>query len=49
MKIVITGITGFVGQNLVSYLADFDILGVSRVSKGKNIRGQVFFLGSNLI
>jgi nucleoside-diphosphate-sugar epimerase len=37
MKIGITGVTGFVGQNLATYLADFDILGVSRVSKGRNI------------
>lgn len=37
MKIGITGITGFVGQNLASYLADFDILGVSRKSTDRNI------------
>jgi nucleoside-diphosphate-sugar epimerase len=40
MKIGITGITGFVGQNLASYLANFDILGVSRGSKGRNISYQ---------
>jgi nucleoside-diphosphate-sugar epimerase len=37
MKIAITGITGFVGQNLSSYLASFDIQGISRHAKGKNI------------
>ena len=30
MKIAITGVTGFVGQNLARYLSDIDILGVSR-------------------
>jgi len=37
MKIAITGVTGFVGQNLAKYLADIDILGVSREAKGLNI------------
>ena len=40
VKIGITGITGFVGQNLASYLANFDILGVSRRSKGRNVSYQ---------
>jgi nucleoside-diphosphate-sugar epimerase len=40
VKIGITGITGFVGQNLASYLADFDILGVSRESTDRNISYQ---------
>ena len=40
MKIGITGVTGFVGQNLASYLADFDILGVSRGAEGNNISYQ---------
>lgn len=30
MKVAITGITGFVGQNLSKYLSDFSILGISR-------------------
>ena len=37
MKIAITGVTGFVGQNLARYLSDIDILGVSREAKGLNI------------
>ena len=37
MKIVITGVTGFVGQNLARYLSDIDILGISREAKGLNI------------
>jgi len=37
MKIAITGVTGFVGQNLARYLSDIDILGVSRGAKGLNI------------
>ena len=37
MKIAITGVTGFVGQNLARYLSDTDILGVSREAKGLNI------------
>jgi nucleoside-diphosphate-sugar epimerase len=45
MKIAITGITGFVGQNLASYLADFDILGVSRKSTDRNISYQELSLG----
>ena len=40
MKIGITGITGFVGQNMSSFLTDFDILGISRESKGRNISYQ---------
>lgn len=40
MKIGITGITGFVGQNLASYLVNYDVLGVSRESKGRNINYQ---------
>ena len=37
MKIAITGVTGFVGQNLARYLSDIDVLGVSREAKGLNI------------
>ena len=37
MKIAITGVTGFVGQNLARYLSDIDILGISREAKGINI------------
>ncbi|MDC1237772.1 NAD-dependent epimerase/dehydratase family protein [Polaribacter sp.] len=37
MKIAITGVTGFVGQNLARYLSDIDILGISREAKGLNI------------
>ena len=37
MKIAITGVTGFVGQNLARYLSDIDILGVSREAKDLNI------------
>jgi nucleoside-diphosphate-sugar epimerase len=37
MKIAITGVTGFVGQNIARYLFDFEILGVSRESKSMNI------------
>ena len=37
LKIIITGVTGFVGQNLARYLSDIDILGVSREAKGINI------------
>ena len=37
MKIAITGVTGFVGQNLARYLSDIDILGVSREAKCLNI------------
>lgn len=37
MKIAITGIKGFVGQNLARYLSDIDILGISREAKGINI------------
>jgi len=37
MKIAITGITGFVGQNLARYLYDIDVLGISREVKGTNI------------
>lgn len=37
MKIAITGITGFVGQNLARYLSDIDVLGVSREAIGLNI------------
>lgn len=37
MKIAITGITGFVGQNLARYLSDIDILGISREANGLNI------------
>ncbi|NQV78263.1 MAG: NAD-dependent epimerase/dehydratase family protein [Lutibacter sp.] len=37
MNILITGITGFVGQNLARYLSDIDILGISREAKGINI------------
>ena len=40
MKIGITGITGFVGQNLANYLENFDILGVSRESDNRNISYQ---------
>ena len=40
MKIAITGVTGFVGQNLARYLSDIDILGISRGSKGRNISYQ---------
>jgi nucleoside-diphosphate-sugar epimerase len=45
-KILITGITGFVGQNLSSYLSDFDIQGISRTSKGKNIGYEELFLNN---
>ena len=31
-NIAITGVTGFVGQNLKNYLSDFEIKGISRVS-----------------
>jgi len=37
MKIAITGVTGFVGQNIARYLFDSEILGVSRESKSMNI------------
>jgi len=37
MKIAITGVTGFVGQNLVRYLSDIDVLGISREAKDINI------------
>lgn len=37
MKIAITGITGFIGQNLAKYLSDFDVLGISRKANGINI------------
>ena len=37
MKIAITGVTGFVGENLSRYLSDIDILGISREAKGINI------------
>jgi nucleoside-diphosphate-sugar epimerase len=37
MKIAITGVTGFVGQNLTRYLSDIEILGISREAKGINI------------
>jgi len=40
MKIGITGVTGFVGQNLSSYLTNFEVLGVSREAKGRNISYQ---------
>lgn len=40
MNICITGITGFVGENLSTYLTNFNVLGVSRVSNGKNINYQ---------
>jgi nucleoside-diphosphate-sugar epimerase len=40
MKIAITGVTGFVGQNLARYLSDIDILGISRDAKGINITYQ---------
>ena len=36
-KITITGVTGFVGQNLAKYLSDIDVLGISRDAKGINI------------
>lgn len=36
MNIAITGVTGFVGQNLVRYLSDIDVLGISREARGKN-------------
>jgi nucleoside-diphosphate-sugar epimerase len=37
MKIAITGVTGFVGQNLARYLSDIEVLGISREANGKNI------------
>ena len=37
MKIAITGVTGFVGQNLKNHLTNYNVLGVSRESKGGNI------------
>ena len=40
MKIAITGVTGFIGQNLMRYLSDIDVLGISRGSKGVNITYQ---------
>lgn len=47
-KIFITGITGFVGQNLQSYLAnDFDVVGISR-TKTLNSLGYDFFFSENL-
>lgn len=43
-KIFITGITGFVGQNLKPYLAkDFDIQGISRKGKLDNLAYKAFF------
>ena len=35
MKVLITGITGFVGQNLKKYLKDQTIIGVSRQKSEK--------------
>jgi nucleoside-diphosphate-sugar epimerase len=47
MKIVVTGISGFVGQNLKSYLKDdFDLEGVSRDKKSKGLTYEMF-LGDN--
>ena len=40
MKIAITGVTGFVGQNLARYLSNINILGISREAKGHNISYQ---------
>jgi nucleoside-diphosphate-sugar epimerase len=44
MKIAITGVTGFVGQNLVRYLSDIDVLGISREAKDINITYAELFL-----
>jgi nucleoside-diphosphate-sugar epimerase len=43
--IAITGSTGFVGVNLSNYLTDFEILGISRESNGKNIGYKQLTLG----
>jgi nucleoside-diphosphate-sugar epimerase len=44
MKILITGITGFVGQNLNSYLAnDFDVIGISRTKTSNSLNYEEFF------
>ena len=40
MKIAITGVTGFVGQNLVKYLSSFDVLGICRSANAINISYQ---------
>jgi len=37
MKVLITGITGFVGQNLKKYLKNQTIIGVSRQKSEKEI------------
>jgi nucleoside-diphosphate-sugar epimerase len=44
MKILITGITGFVGQNLNSYLTnDFDVMGISRTKTSNSLNYEEFF------
>lgn len=43
-KIFITGITGFVGQNLTPYLADdFDVVGISRTKTSNSLAYEDFF------
>lgn len=45
--VLITGITGFVGQNLSSYLSDaYQVKGVSRVSSDVNLSYADFFEGN---
>lgn len=44
MKIFITGMTGFVGQNLKPYLAkDFDVVGISRTKTSNSLHYEIFF------
>jgi len=44
MKIFITGITGFVGQNLTPYLSeDFDVKGISRIKTFNSLNYEKFF------
>lgn len=47
MKVVITGISGFVGQNIVPYLADdFEIMGISRTKNSHSFMYENFFEGN---
>lgn len=52
MKILITGITGFVGQNLQPYLEnDFDVVRISRAGKafGKSYYFLKYYLSAKII